>query len=129
MSTSMSTALRSKRRALLTSVGVGGAAITLAVASATAAYAKSTTIYQGDDFALIDSNGLVTICHKEADGNQAYIDVRWGPSLIHKHTYDANGSAAGCSTKAYDDGGFYAVRVCEDRNNASDPCTGRYLYW
>ncbi|MEU0374599.1 hypothetical protein ABZ070_31120 [Streptomyces sp. NPDC006283] len=129
MSTSISAALRSKHRALLTSLGVGGAAITLAVASATAAYAQSTTIYQGDDFALLDSNGLITICDKEADGNQAYIDVRWSAVPVHKRTYDANGSAAGCSTKAYDDGGFYAVRVCEDRNNAPDPCTGKFLYW
>ncbi|MBZ3906488.1 hypothetical protein WB401_36310 [Streptomyces brasiliscabiei] len=129
MSTSVRTALQSKRRALLTSAGVAGAALTLAVTSATSAYAQSTYIYQGSDFALLDSNGLITICDKEADGNQAYVEVRWGPSLFHKRTYDANGSAAGCSTKAYDDGGFYAARVCENVNNADDPCTGRFLYW
>ncbi|MCZ9349313.1 DUF6207 family protein [Streptomyces mutabilis] len=95
MSTYITTGTRKKRRILLSSLGVTAAAVTLAVTSTTSAYASSQTLWQGNDVGTATTSGYVRICDREADGNGAYIEVKWSVLGSHQRVYDANGSKAG----------------------------------
>ncbi len=97
-----------------------GAVITLTVSgvlvTAGLAFADST-VYEGDDYATY-SNGKLTVCDKESDGNGVYAEYR-GPSASHGFVWDGNGSSNGCGSASV---AVTKFRVCED-DFGSDSCS------